>query len=234
MKILITGGASGLGEAITRYFAKDEGNQVYFTYCKSADKAGLLRKEFGNTHALRCDFADTEMLNALCGQIGQINPDLLINNAIPQLVINHFHKEAPETLLNGFSQNVMPVIKLTQKCLLGFRKQKSGRIINILSAVLSSKPLIGWSQYTAEKSYLHAMSNSWAVENAAFNITSNCISPSFMLTELNSVTDERVVEEIRLRSPLKRLLTVEEVAECAGFLATCTPHLNGVNLVLNG
>ena len=46
MNVLITGGASGLGAAITRILAADAANKIYFTYCSSSEAAKQLEEEF--------------------------------------------------------------------------------------------------------------------------------------------------------------------------------------------
>jgi len=56
----------------------------------------------------------------------------------------------------------------------------------------------------ANKAYLLAMHKSWATENKAFNITSNCISPDFMTTALNDQTDERVIENLVKTTSFKK------------------------------
>ena len=77
------------------------------------------------------------------------------------------------------------------------------------------------------------MSKSWANENASFNISSNCISPAFMQTGLTSDTDERIIEDMTAKHPLKALLTTEDVAKAADFFVNASQHYNGVNLIIN-
>ncbi|MFZ0035366.1 MAG: SDR family oxidoreductase, partial [Sedimentisphaerales bacterium] len=122
---------------------------------------------------------------------------------------------------------------ITQEAIKLFRKKKFGKIINILTSFLINKPPTGLSEYVAKKAYLLSLSKSWAVENADFNISSNCISPSFMQTELTSSMDERIVEQLIKVHPLKRLLRPEEVAESVLFFINSPQHVNGVNLVIN-
>ena len=77
------------------------------------------------------------------------------------------------------------------------------------------------------------MSKSWAIENAAFKITSNSISPEFMQTNMTARTDERIVEQMIAAHPLKQLLSTSDVAEVVDFFITCPLHINGTNLVIN-
>ena len=66
-----------------------------------------------------------------------------------------------------------------------------------------------------------------------FNIVSNCISPDFMATSLNADEDDRIVESMIAKHPLKKLLTVDEVAEMVLFLCASSQQLNGQNITLN-
>ena len=135
---------------------------------------------------------------------------------------NYFHKLKADYFTDSFQRNVLPAIKITQTALVYFRKKKFGKIITVLSSYLINKPPIGLSEYTASKSYLLSLSKSWATENANFNISSNCISPSFMQTSLTSDTDERVVSEMITKHPLKTLLKVEEAAEAIAFFVNAS------------
>lgn len=233
MNILITGGASGLGESVTRLLAGNNNHFVYFTYCNSKDRALQIEKEFKNVKAIYCDFAKQSSVDELTSQMYSWNLSALINNALSGHTVQHFHKIEQQHLSGSFHTNILPAVMITQKAVLCFRKQKFGKIITILSSALVNKPPIGWSGYVAEKAYLHSLCKSIAVENAGFNITSNCISPSFMLTDLHKDTDERVLEEMEAKHPLKKLLSTQEVSEIVGFVLNATQHLNGVNIVVN-
>lgn len=233
MRILITGGASGLGEAITTKLASNPDNFVFFTYCRSLEKASLLEKKFSNVKALHVDFTNPESLNNLLITMSSINLEVLINNALSVNNVLHFHKIKANDISNSFMSNVLPVITIKQRAVELFRKSKFGKIITVLSSAIINKPPIGWSTYVAEKNYLLSISKSIAVENATFNITSNCVSPSFMLTNLNSSIDERIVEEMIVKHPLKNILTTNETADAVLFLVGASQHINGINMVIN-
>ena len=64
MNILITGGANGLGAEITKLLASNSEHFVYFTYAKSAEKAGLIENAYKNTKAIKCDFLDLNDIEA--------------------------------------------------------------------------------------------------------------------------------------------------------------------------
>jgi len=233
MNILITGGASGLGEAITKRLAFDQGNNVFFSYNKSVENAKALEASFSNVKALKCDFSVPSDIEILCGRMQELNLQILVNNAMTGFEQDYFHKLKPDYFIDSFQKNIFPAIRITQTALIHFRKNKFGKIITILSAALINKPPIGWSEYAASKSYLLSLSKSWAAENAGFNISSNSISPSFMQTSLTDNTDERIVSEMISKHPLKALLKVEEVAEAIAFFVSASQQINGANLILN-
>ena len=122
---------------------------------------------------------------------------------------------------------------ITQKFLSIRRKLKGGKIVNILTSYLINKPPVGLSEYVANKSYLLSMSKSWAIENINFNITSNSISPSFMLTNLTADTDQRVLDTMIDQYPNKSLLETDEVARVVDFILSATNHINGQNFIIN-
>ena len=234
MKILITGGASGLGEAITRRLAQNAANEVWFTYRSSAMKAQELEREFPNARGIGCDFTKGEDMATLLKRMDETGFDALVNNAISTPIMKkHFHRMGLEVFKDGFAQNILPTIEITQRAITKFREKKGGRIVTVLTATLAGRPPAGYAEYTAAKAYIHSLAKSWAAENAVYGITSNCISPGFMATKLTSDTDERIVEHLTSQHPLKRLLTTGEVAEAVEFFLKAPLHINGTNLLIN-
>ena len=235
MNILITGGASGLGEAITRLLARNKEHTIYFTYTKSEANAKKIEAEFANTFSIKCDFANDIEVKLLIEKINELDPDVLINNAYAGgFLKSYFHKTSCDDFLVEFKSNVLPVIEITQAAIQKFRIKKQGKIITILTAALINVPPLGSAVYIANKAYLEKLTKVWATENAKFNIVSNSVSPALMQTNLTADIDERIIEQIKETHPLKRLLTVEEVAESVLFLVNASPHINGIDIVLNG
>ena len=234
IRVLITGGASGLGGALTRRFASTGDHKIYFTFNKSSDKAAQIEKEFPCAEGIACDFSDPNSLDQFLGRMSEMNLDVLVNNALTGMRTKHFHQSDPAEFLASFSDNVMPTLRITQQAIKDFRKKKCGRIITVLTSYLINRPPIGLSEYVANKAYLLSLSRSWAVENARFNVTSNCVSPSMMRTSLTSHLDDRQIEDIVNVNPLKRLVTPDEVADSVFFLSSASQQINGVNLLING
>jgi NAD(P)-dependent dehydrogenase (short-subunit alcohol dehydrogenase family) len=231
MNILITGGVSGLGKAITQKLAKEYPHKtVYATYHSSQSAAQELERTFSNVKGIHCDFTSTESVGSLLSQLESMQLEIVVNNALTGIEQKHFHKIAPSFFIESFQNNIMPAIQIAQVLIPYFRKQKSGRFINILSSYVIGTPPLGMSEYVAAKCYLHSLSNSWAAENAKYNIISTSLSPSIMRTGLTKETDERIFEEIEAASALKRLLTVEETAEAVHYLCNASTEVNGKNI----
>ena len=233
MNIIITGGASGLGKAITNVLAQNSHN-LLITFNKSEDSAKAILKEYPRVKAIKCDFSKEDDLNSFINEIDNFDPDVLINNAYKKIYLEkHFHKTDAAIFQESFDVNLVPVIKITQKAISIFRKKKFGKIITILSSSIINKPPLGMALYVAEKNYLYSLSKSWAIENSKFSITSNSISPDFMHTDFHKGMDERVLQQIQESHPLKKLLTPKEVGEAVLFLVNSSQQTNGLNIILN-
>lgn len=234
MKILVTGGSSGLGKATVERLLQDENNYLCFTYNRHADEAIRLMDECTRVVALKCDFADETEVDSLIGQITTFGPDVLINNAYTGLPQGkHFHKTDYMEFVASFQRNLIPIIRITQACIGVFRKKKFGKIINILTAALLDVPPVGYAVYASNKAYLQQLSKSWNAEYSKYHITSNCISPGFMQTNLALEVDERVVEKLKEAHPLHALLTPDEVADVVTALVYASQQVNGVNIPVN-
>lgn len=233
MNIVITGGASGLGKSITERLLKNTASKFLVSYRTNTSVVEQWKEAYPQIQFVPCDFADEKSVALFLNAVESFSPDILINNAHGGYEEKYFHKTDASYISGSFNNNVLATLQITAKCISVFRKKKSGRIINILSSVVAGNAPVGWSVYTAEKNYLLSMSKSWAIENAAFKITSNSISPEFMQTNMTSGTDERVVEQMIATHPLKQLLTTGEVAEAVEFFTACPLHINGINLIIN-
>jgi NAD(P)-dependent dehydrogenase (short-subunit alcohol dehydrogenase family) len=234
MKILITGGSSGLGNAIVKLLSKDDNNSIFFTFNCHEEETKQLEVSGKNCKAIHCDFTVEASVSKLCEMIPSLDLDVLVNNAyVGNAQNNHFHKIQLEEFLQSFQNNLIPAIKITQEAIKVFRKKKFGKIINIITSYVINTPPIGCSMYAANKAYLLQLSKSWSNEYAKFNITSNCISPEFMETNLSKDLDYRIIEQMIDTHPLKKLLTPEEVAETVKFLIETSQQINGVNIPIN-
>ena len=225
MNILVTGGSSGLGKAIVEKLCRDEENHIYFSYNNSIESAENICEMYPNATSVRCDFRNDLELNKFLENLKKFNIDVLINNfySWPKsplmpgtFLTKNFHKIDRNLFIEEFRNNIIPTILITQEAIKYFRIKKSGKLISVLSSFLDS-PTIGSSIYISNKNYLKGLARVWAEENVKFNISSNTISPSFMLTPQTLKMDERLVD--RFKSNSGELMTVENVsARISDFL----------------
>jgi NAD(P)-dependent dehydrogenase (short-subunit alcohol dehydrogenase family) len=230
MKILITGGASGLGRSLVTRLAADGHHQVYFTYCSHREEAERLVAIQPNcVQAFPLDFTRLSDVEIFASEIlPTLQLDALVNNVyVGSPNGTYFHKTPLDHFCNAFEHNLLPTIRITQSVLTIFRKQKDGRIINILTSYLMDLPPMGFSVYSATKAYLAQLTKCWVKENQKFGITVNSVSPDYMLTQFAAV-DERVVEQMAANHPLKKLLTPDEVAQVVLMLLGMSKQINGV------
>ena len=233
MNILITGGASGLGKAITIKLCQDPKNKVIFTYNSSEEEAQKIEGQFTNAKSFKLDFNSQENTNHFIEKMPGFQLDILVNNAITGYTQDYFHKMGKDVFLNSFRINILPVVQITQQFIKDSRKKKTGKIITILTSFIINKPPLGLAEYVANKAYLQSLTKSWAIENLTFGITSNCISPSIMMTNLTKNIDKRLVEGMIESNPNKSLLNEDEVAEAVCFFTNSSSQINGSNLIIN-
>lgn len=236
MRILITGGTSGLGKATVELLAKNPEHYVIFTYLDTEEfktVAESLRIAYPNVEGVALNFCDKNSVQRLCDQMVEINPDVLINSTYvgtPQTT--YFHKIPIDDFVTGFNNNLVPTIMITQAALNVFKKKRFGKIINVITEAVLGLPPMGYSIYAANKAYLMELSNVWNKEYTRYNITSNCILPAYMQTSFAKV-DERIEEQMIMQHPLKKLLSVEEVSQIIEFLVNAPQQLNGVKIPIN-
>ena len=233
MKVLVTGGASGLGLSITKKFL-EAGNQVTFTYSSSKESAYKLTQESGNAVSSYCNFEDSKSVSGFISSVESQSFDLLVNNAWKSSRPTRFAEIDHDLFLENFTTNLIGTIRITKKMLEIFKAKKSGKIITILSAYLEGTPPLGFSEYVASKGYLASLVKSWANENAKFNIASNAVSPSLFLSGMTKDVDQRVLDSIASSSPGGRLVTVEEIANFVISLVDLPNNISGENFLING
>jgi NAD(P)-dependent dehydrogenase (short-subunit alcohol dehydrogenase family) len=234
MKILITGGSSGLGKAIVNSLSLNKDYKIYYTYNSNKPNELSLEESNSNTKSYFCDFTNEDSVNELCNKLSKLDIDVLINNAyFGKALNNSFIKTKATDYQESFLYNILPTIKITQEAIKIFKLKKFGKIINILSSYILNAPPLGTSIYVANKAYLLELSKVWSKELNKFNITSNSISPDLMITNLTNAIDERIIEQITKAHPYNKLLDTTEVAAVVDFLIKSSQQINGVNIPIN-
>ena len=218
MRILISGGARGIGAACVRKFASD-GHSVAFIYRSAHEAAERLADECGAT-AICADISKPdEAREAVAKAIEALGGiDVLVNNAgIAQ--IKMFCDITDEDLANMLNTNLSSAFYVTRAALPSMVSQKWGRIINIGS--MWGK--VGAScevHYSASKAGLRGMTMALAKELGPSNITVNAVEPGVIATDMNASLDQETLRELCDETPLCRIGKPEDVANLVGFLAS--------------
>lgn len=216
-KVLITGGATGIGKATALLF-KQKGYDVFITYNQS-------EPDFDGITKIKCNLENENEIIELFNQIKSI--DVLVNNAGISLIkqINDTTAEEYDKIMRINARSYFLCSREAVKLML---KSHSGAIVNVSSM---------WGQlgasceiaYSMSKAAVIGLSRSLAQELAPSGITVNCVCPGIIDTRMNSMFEKSELEE---EVPIGRLGTAEEVANAIYFLSQnkyITSQILGVN-----
>jgi NAD(P)-dependent dehydrogenase (short-subunit alcohol dehydrogenase family) len=242
--IVVTGGGSGLGKAMTKYFM-ELGAQVAITsrdIAKLINTAKELEAETGGTCLpLQCDvrhYAEVEtMLEEVLKAFGKV--DVLLNNAA-----GNFISPTERLSANAFDTVIDIVLKGTKNCTLAFgkhwidTKQTSSTILNIVTTYAWTGSAYVVPSATAKAGVL-AMTRSLAVEWAKYGIRSNAIAPGPFPTKgaWDRLLPGDLAEKFDMskKVPLKRVGDHQELANLAAYLVSdFSAYVNGEVVVIDG
>lgn len=216
-KVLITGGATGIGKATAQLFAQ-KGYDVFITYNQS-------EPDFDGVTKIKCNLQNEDEIINLFNQIGNI--DILVNNAGISLIkqINDTTAQEYDKIMSVNARSYFLCCREATKIML---KNHKGAIVNVSSM---------WGQtgasceiaYSMSKFAVVGLSRSLAEELAPSGITVNCVCPGIIDTRMNEMFDKKELEE---EVPLGRLGTPDEVAQAIYYLTQnkyITSQILGVN-----
>lgn len=221
-RALVTGGASGIGEACVRALAS-AGAHVVIADRDAAGAERVAREIAGEAWVI--DLADIDGLSG-----ARIDADILVNNAGIQTV-SPIEDFPPERLRFMLDLMLVSPFLLIQAALPGMYERGWGRIINI-SSVHGVRASAFKSAYVAAKHGLEGLSKVTALEGGPHGVTSNCVNPGYVRTPLvekqiadqarvHGIPAEEVVDQIMLtETAVKRLVEPQEVASLVRWLCS--------------
>lgn len=228
-KALVTGGTGGIGQAICRRLSAN-GYHVMINYVHSEEKAERLAKEISG-EPIKFDVSNIEEVEKIAEQIGKI--DLLINNAgISE--IDLFTGISHEKSSRIMDINLGGTLNCSRAFLPAMIREKCGCIINI-SSMWGEVGASCEVDYSATKAGIIGFTKALAKEVAPSGIRVNCVSPGFIMTEMNSQFTDEELNDIKEEIPLGFFGKPEHVADCISFLASnMAEYITGQVISVNG
>ena len=234
---IITGGANGIGKATAIRFAEEGAALAIWDVneAKGLETAAILQQigakaqffKVNTVHKAEVEAATTAVIHAF----GTI--DILINNAgiTRDASLMKMTEEQFDMVLDV---NVKGVFNCTQAVAPYMIAKNYGRIIQAAS-VVGLYGNYGQTNYVASKSAVIGMTKVWARELGRKGITVNAIAPGFIGTEMVETIPQKVIDQIKERTPLGRMGLPEEVANAYLFLASDeASFITGVVLSVDG
>lgn len=237
--VLITGGSRGIGAACVKMFA-NAGANVAFTFSNNNTAADSLKKSLSQkvkVQSYKIDLNSSENIidtvNKIISDFGRI--DILVNNAgiwkrgkVDEMSLEEWNSTIRINLTGTFL--------FTKALIPSMKKNNFGRIINISStAGQRGEPF--YSHYASSKGGMISFTKSLAVELGEYNITTNCVAPGWVITDMSAdvFSDIAYKEKVRNEIPVKRIASAEDIAGPVLFLASdLARHINGEILNVNG
>lgn len=234
--ILVTGGARGIGAAISRVLAS-QGATVIINYGSSSETAEALATQIGNrARAIRADVRDEdavkEMVEEVIRDFGRL--DGVVNNAIAGRQQGAFGDLQWGDYQTMFDFNCRAVVNVIKAARPHFINQGGGRIVNIVTE-LWNLGFGEWTAYLAGKGALVGLSRSLANELGPENVTVNMIAPGWMADEKVDTSSQGSRDFAQTQVPLRRHGSADEIGNaCAFFLSDLASYVTGAYLPVAG
>ena len=231
--ILITGASGGIGNELVKKFVS-LGANILGSGTKT-EKLELIKKQYPNIKVKKFDIANhsgiEEFIDSVSLELGGL--DVLINNAginLDNLSIRMKVEEWKKVI----DINLTSTFLLSKYAIRKMLKNKFGRIVNITS-VVGHVGNLGQPNYSASKAGIIGMSKSLAIEYAKKNITVNCVSPGFIVSDMTMGIADKVKLYLTSRIPMGKFGTGEDVSNCVAFLSSeQASYVTGETIHVNG
>ena len=226
--VLVTGGASGIGNATALRF-DEEGAKVVICDVNQAvgqETVQLLGAQASFYKVNVTNRTDVQAwIDAVLGKYGRI--DVLVNNAgilrdgqLIKFKDGQLVGQMAETDFDlVISVNLKGVFNCTQAVAPVMAKQGSGVILNATS-IVGLDGNFGQTNYVATKSGVIGMTKVWSRELGKFGIRVNAVAPGFTATEMVTAMPEKILNGMKAHTPLGRLGEPRDIANAYLFLAS--------------
>ncbi len=238
---LVTGGASGIGEAATRAFAK-AGAKVAFTYISSATEANALEEEIGTAGgqalAIRADLTKQDETDAAFAAVLRAygTLDVVFTNAGGILQRVGTVESSLDLWSRTFDLNVLSTYLTCQAAVKIMAEKRSGAIVTMSSLAAMDGGGPGALHYASSKGAIVTYTRALAKELGPLGIRANGVAPGLIDTrfhvQFNTPEGRKSAVE---GTPLRREGTAQDVANLVLFLASDNAaFITGETVQING
>jgi len=234
---IITGGAQGIGKEAVIKFASEGATVVIWDV--NGEKGNALVDEMktkdGQAHFSKVDITDINSTNDAAKSVAEKfkKIDILINNAGITRDASLL-KMTPDQWKQVIDVNLTGVFNCTKSVSPYMVEKGKGKIINT-SSVVGIYGNFGQTNYVASKAGIIGMTKVWARELGRKGINVNAVAPGFIATEMVQTVPEKILENIKEKTPLGRLGNPEDIANAYLFLASEEANfVNGAVLSVDG
>jgi len=220
---IVTGAARGIGRAIAVALAR-EGARVAawdLDLVQLDDLVGQVRARGGEVLALSVDVTRKDQIQEAVGQVlarwGRV--DILVNNAgiYEVLPVEDISEEQWDRVL---AVNLKGAFLCSQAVIPAMKRQGSGSIVSMASSAGKSGGTLSGAHYAVSKAGVICLTKQLARELGPHGITANAVAPGRIDTPMIHLASDEENEAFRLRTPLGRLGTPEDVAGAVVFLVS--------------
>jgi 3-oxoacyl-[acyl-carrier protein] reductase len=219
---IITGASRGIGRATALLFA-GEGASVVVADVNTDDGTEVVERiesDGGTASFVSVDVTDSEQVQAMVDHAIEMygGVDILVNNAgiTKDATLKKMSEEAFDQVVDV---NLKGVFNCTKAALPALTDSDHGRVLNAAS-VVGLYGNFGQTNYVATKSGVIGMTKTWARELGRDGVTVNAVAPGFIETPMVDTVPDKVLEQLKGRTPLGRLGTAEDIANAYLFLAS--------------
>lgn len=233
---IITGGARGIGEAVSELFAKEGAIVIIMDLLPRGQAvANKINASNGRAEYHSVSVIDKTAVENLFSQVhatyGKI--DILINNA--GITRDRTLEKMSESEWDSVIEvNLKGVFICSQAVVSYMKKNHWGRIVSAASNV-GLRGNFGQTNYAATKAGVIAMSKTWTLEFGKFGITANAVAPGFTLTDMVKEIPEEHFEAIKESIPLRIVAQPIDIAYGYLYLASDEARfVSGICLTIDG
>ena len=216
---IVTGAATGIGEAIARRLSAAGASVAVADIDEAA--AAATAAQIPNAFPVHIDITNADSVSkavaAVVAKFGKI--DILVNNAGTAGKVGTLVDQTEEEWRRVIDINLMGVFLCTRAVMPLLRKQGYGRVVN-LASIAGKEGNPNMSAYSATKAAVIGFTKSVAKEVATENICVNAVSPAVVQTKILDQLTPQQVSYMTDKIPMRRTGKPEEIAAVVHFLAS--------------